>query len=136
MVFLKGTGDWTKYRELTNLMEVDFHYSDYGSKMVGILVPSDYEPYHVRMDNVYNIAFSALEEAQQKGFDWVLFTHGGSTSRPGRITARSVVRGLMRSKESTPYIVRSKSIQHETVFLAAVRPSNLKLKDVQGGKVM
>ena len=125
MVFLKGAEDWTKYRKLPNIMEVDYHRSDSGPR---------YEPYHVYMEEVYEEALEILKSAQQDGFDWVLFRHGSSTSRRGKTTTRSMVRSLMRRKESTPYIVRSKSIQHETVFLAAVRPGQPKLKGRPGGK--
>src|ERR1035437_9916430 len=51
-----------------------------------------------------------------------MFLHGWSTSRPGNTTSRSQVRKLMQSKESTPYIVRRDCIQHDTVFVAAIRP--------------
>jgi hypothetical protein len=74
------------------------------------------------MGNVWERAFEALRGAHEQGAKYVLFTHGSSTSRLGKTTARSQVRGLMRSKEATPYILRSKCIQHDTVFVAAIRP--------------
>jgi hypothetical protein len=33
-----------------------------------------------------------------------------------------VVRGLMRGPDATPLIIRSKCVQHYSVFLAAIRP--------------
>ena len=94
-----------------NRLTVDFH--------------SGYRPrekaYGELMGEVYETALNALKKAQREGYEYVLFTHGSSTSRPGTTTSRSMVRGLMRSKESTPYVVKSKCVQHETVFLAAIR---------------
>jgi hypothetical protein len=53
---------------------------------------------------------------------YIMFVHGRSTSRQGKTTARSVVRKFMRSSEATPYIERRCSIQHETVFVARIKP--------------
>ena len=52
----------------------------------------------------------------------MIFRHGHSTSGPFKTTARSIVRSIMRDKESTPFIIKSRSIQHYSVFVAAVRP--------------
>jgi hypothetical protein len=108
----KGTGDWTKYRNLPRCREVDFHHSgprprevDYGSAL----------------GEVYRTALEALKAAHEEGDRYVLFTHGWSTSRPGQTTARSMVRMLMRSKDSTPYVVKNRSIQHDSVFVASIR---------------
>jgi hypothetical protein len=79
------------------------------------------------MARVHEEALAALRHAQAIGKPWVLFTHGASTSGPGRQSARSVVRQLMRSPAAIPYIVRNECIQHETVFFANIRP---KTKDV------
>jgi hypothetical protein len=79
-------------------------------------------PYWERMDSVWDRALEALEKAQEQGVSYVLFTHGWSTSSPGKTTARSQVRKLMRSPTATPYILRSECIQHESVFVAAIRP--------------
>jgi len=111
--FLKEKGDWTCYRKLPNVLEVDFHWQTNGPRKTD---------YWDCMAEVYTVAFDALKKAQAEGNQFVLFTHGASTSRTGQTTARSMVRGLMRSKESTPYIMKSKSIQHNTVFVAAIRP--------------
>lgn len=116
MSFIKDCRNWTEFRSLPALLEIDFH-------LVG-------QPgggaYHENMAAVRSGALSALKAAQEKGFQFVLFTHGRSTSRRGKTTARSQVRGLMRSKDATPYIIRSKCIQHPSVFVAAIRPAELR----------
>lgn len=108
----EDSGDWTRYRSLPKLIEVDFHNSAYGRRDV---------PYSKAMENSRSKALEALVDAYQQGFQYVLFTHGKSTSRPGRTTARSQIRKLMRSRDATPYILRSECIQHESVFVAAIR---------------
>jgi len=75
------------------------------------------------MAAVYSDALEALKNAQLNKLDYVVFTHGWSTSRPGTITSRSHVRKLMRSREATPYIIRRNCIQHHSVFVAAIRPT-------------
>ncbi|MCF8023854.1 MAG: hypothetical protein K9L17_14375 [Clostridiales bacterium] len=113
--FIKGTGDWgQKYKDLPNKLDVDFHWSQFGPRQ---------KSYMECMDEVANLTINKLEEAQKKGYEYVLFMHGSSTSRQGQTTARSIVRNIMRSKGSTPYVIKSKSIQHETVFLAVIKPS-------------
>jgi hypothetical protein len=42
-----------------------------------------------------------LTTAQNNGRPYLMFVHGWSTSRPGKTTARSVVRNFMRSKAAT-----------------------------------
>jgi hypothetical protein len=94
-----GSGNWTQYRRLPELLEVDLHRC-----------PEDrhphhlpgYEPYEAKMGKVEADALAALKDAYERGLKWVLFVHGSPTSRPGKTTSRSVVRGLMRSKEATP----------------------------------
>lgn len=112
-MFKAGSGNWTQYRQLPDVIEVDFHYSEYGTRQV---------PYEDAMSDIGADALKALQSAYQQGKRYVLFTHGSSTSRPGKTTARSEIRGLMRSKEATPYICRSECIQHNSVFVAAIRP--------------
>jgi hypothetical protein len=63
----------------------------------------------------------ALKSAQAEGKEKLCFTHGSSTSRQGQTTARSVVRTLMRSKITTPYVKKSESIQNESFFVAVIR---------------
>jgi hypothetical protein len=79
-------------------------------------------PYSDVMAEISHEVLAKLKKAYENGVKWVLFIHGSSTSGPGKTTARSMVRGVMRYKDATPYICRSKCIQHETVFLAAIRP--------------
>ena len=106
-------GGWKRYRDLPGVYEVDFHWSDHGPREMD---------YGDAMEEVHRTALNALKKAHaDPSINYVLFTHGWSTSGPFKITARSVVRGLMRSKESTPYIVKAKSIQHESVFVAAIK---------------
>jgi hypothetical protein len=113
-MFKKGTGDWTKYRG-DGVREVDFHRSSTSS---GYREAFDYRE---AMADVERDALDALSSAYADGITTLLLTHGWSTSRPGKTTSRSVIRSLMRSKEATPYIRRSQCIQHESVFVAAIR---------------
>lgn len=112
MAFNYEVGDWVKYRDLPNLIERDFHWMH--EDRTGL--------YHENMQAVWDVALRTLKEAQQHGKCYVLFTHGWSTSRIGKTTARSQVRKLMRSKEATPYIIRRDCIEHSSVFVAAIRP--------------
>ncbi len=106
-------GNWTDLRRaLKNYIEVDFHHD----------APREI-PYWEAMEDVRRTALQALKDAHVNGNDYVLFLHGASTSRLGATTARSQVRGLIRSKDATPYVVRSQCLQHETVFVAAIRKS-------------
>lgn len=111
MCFLRENGDWVRYRQLPDLVEVDFHWL--GEKD-GL--------HHENMDAVWVRALSALAEAYKQEKKFVLFTHGWSTSRIGKTTARSQLRKLMRSKFATPYISRKNCIQHDSVFVATIRP--------------
>ncbi len=112
-MFKKEYGNWIEYRKLAGLKEVDFHFSS--DEAVG----SFYE----NMERVREITLDALEKGySDPGIQYVLFTHGRSTSRRGRTSARSVVRGVMRSSEATPYIDRRRSIQHDSVFVAVLKP--------------
>ena len=104
-------GDWTDLREC-NPREVDFHFGD------GMNVD-----YRESMDENKNQVCNALKSAQRDGAPYVLFRHGWSTSRRGKTTARSVVRGIMRDKEATPFIIRSNCFRHDSVFLACIKPA-------------
>lgn len=104
--------NWVEYRNLPDLMEVDFHFSP--GESLGT--------FHDNMRDVHDRTMWALQEAQCGGKQHVLFTHGRSTSRPGKTSARSVVRRVMRSKNATPYLLRARCIQHPSVFVAAIRP--------------
>ena len=115
-MFKKGTGDWTQYRG-PGVREVDFHRAQ----------PKRERAFQGRfafenhMAQVEEEALDALKKAYEDGTEAVLFLHGWSTSRPGRTSSRSVVRGLMRSSKVTRYLNRRKSIQHNSVFRAAIR---------------
>ena len=74
------------------------------------------------MAEVAGIVREALRVAQAEGFQYVMFRHGYSTSGPFQTTARSIVRANMRSKEATPFIIKNQSMQHNAVFVAAIRP--------------
>lgn len=112
MKFRFETRNWVEYRALPGVAEVDFHFAPHES--LGA--------FHANMQHGRERTLAALADAQCGGVRYLLFTHGHSTSGPGRMSMRSVVRGVMRSKDATPYIVRSKCIQHSSVFVAAIRP--------------
>lgn len=114
MTFKLEVGDWTAYRRLPNLRELDLHYSKHEG--VG--------SFHEHMHTVREKTLVALESAQAVQAHYLLIRHGSSTSGRGRMSSRSVVRGLMRSKEATPFIVRRQCIQHPSVFVAAIRPAS------------
>jgi hypothetical protein len=114
MPIKQRTGDWKELRAefgLTREDEVDLH--------LGRRDP--HTPYDNVMADVETLVERILIEAQKTGRPYVMFIHGGATSRPGKTTARSVVRQFMRSKAATSLIERSSCIQHRTVFLAKIR---------------
>ena len=111
-MFKRMTGDWVRFRELPNVMERDLHWA----------VETPTGAYWEHMETVWSFALESLQAAQIQGKQFVLFTHGWSTSHVGKTTSRSQVRKLMASKEATPYILRSECIQHDSVFVAAIRP--------------
>lgn len=114
--FKREYGDWTEYRKLSEVREIDdYHPNDDRNHM----------DYWQAMDEVYKGALEVLKNAQQKGYEHVIFRHGWSTSRQGKTTTRSQIRKLMRSPEATPYIIRRNSIQHDSVFVAAIRPLSM-----------
>jgi hypothetical protein len=108
-------GNWTGYRAKLGLLqedEIDLHR---GRR----------DPRHCTYDDVMSdvqeTVLAALRQASERDREYVMFIHGHSTSRPGAMTARSVVRGFMRSKAATPFISRAGCIQHPTVFVAKLR---------------
>ena len=112
MAFKKEYGNWTKYKKLPNVCEVDFHWCSNG--------PS--HGYQESMEKVKKVTLSNIKSAYENGkIEYIIFTHGSSTSRPGSTTSRSQVRGVMRSKDATPYIDRKRCIQHDSCFVAAIR---------------
>lgn len=107
--FIHENGNWTDYRKLPNYLEIDLHRGE------------GYGGYSEQMEEIREDALKILAKAQDEGKQYVIFCHGHSTSRIGQTTTRSVIRSVMRSKEATPYIVRSKSIQHYSVFVATIK---------------
>lgn len=97
MKFKFETRNWIDYRALPGIVEVDFHFAPHDS--LGT--------FHENMQKGRERTLIALVNAHRNCNSYVLFTHGKSTSGPGRMSMRSVVRGVMRSKEVTPFILRS-----------------------------
>jgi hypothetical protein len=113
--FKLGHGLWTEYRSQFNLSEsdeIDFHFGKRDRSV---------KSFAQAMAEVTALVVAALEEAQRKRRPYVMFTHGSSTSRRGKTTARSQIRNFMRSKHATPLIDRKGCIQHNTVFIAKIR---------------
>ena len=98
----------------------------------GNLVGEHVTSFTLTTDAMYDLQDFVLESLRKSFEDpvinFLLITHGWSTSRRGKITARSAVRSLMRSPVATPYIVRSQSIQHTSVFVAAIRHNPYRIK--------
>ena len=105
-------GPWPDLRKFEPSREVDFHF-DGQERMVD---------YWEAMSNIQDVVRKTLANAQRDCIPYVLFTHGSSTSRRGKTTARSVVRGFMRSPAATPLIIRKECIQNQSAFLVRVRP--------------
>jgi hypothetical protein len=112
MKWQPADGDWTRFRTLPELEELDLHRS--GDPYEG----SYWDLMSALADEVLN----RLKQAQARGTKHLLVTHGRSTSEGWKhTTGRSVVRQVMRSPAATPYIVRRNCVQHESVFVAAIR---------------
>ncbi len=114
-MFIQGKGDWTLYRK-ANQSELDLHPKP-AKQMNG---PRE-KSFEENMCEVHDKTLEALTQAYRDGKESLLVIHGKSTSRPGKKSSRSVVRALMRGKESTPYINRAACVQHGTVFLAVLK---------------
>ena len=113
-MFKRESGDWKIFRARFSLDptdEIDLHF---GRR-------DPHRRYDEVMAEAREIVERSLKAAQEKGRPYVMFTHGWSTSRPGVTTARSIVRGFMRSADATPFIDRKGCIQHELVFVAKIR---------------
>jgi hypothetical protein len=113
-MFFHGSGNWTDYRYhfcLEREDEVDLHFGRRNRSL----------HYDDAMAEITDIVRQSLREAQRKRRPYIMFIHGSSTSGLFKTTARSQVRGFMRSKEATPLIERSECVQHDTVFVAKVR---------------
>lgn len=115
-MFIRVQGDWTELRG-PGVLEVDFHRAEPGSRATG-----GWRAFEDNMERVREEALAALQRAQQEGYSAVLFTHGWSTSRPGKRSSRSVIRALIRGRDATPFVDRSQCKQHPAAFLAAIRP--------------
>jgi len=114
-MFIRKYCNWVEFRQLPGVWEIDFHND--GNEYTG--------SYWENMKEVWNDTLNALKIAQEQGIQYVLFTHGHSTSHRGVTTSRSQVRSVMRSKEATPFIIRKECIQHYSVFVAKIRlPKN------------
>jgi hypothetical protein len=114
-MFKYEDGNWTRFRQELDLTpddEVDLHFGRRDRWA------NDYDE---AMGEVARIVEESLTSAQDKDRQWLMFIHGWSTSHPGKKTARSVVRGFMRSPAATKFIVRQECIQHETVFVAKIK---------------
>jgi DNA-nicking Smr family endonuclease len=114
--FQAGRGPWDQYRSQLDLSpsdEVDLHF--------GKRDPSRMT-FRQAMADVTALVVASLEQARRNGRPYLMFIHGKSTSRRGKTTARSQVRGFMRSKHATPLIDRGGCIQHVTVFVAKLKP--------------
>jgi hypothetical protein len=111
----RDKGNWVEYRQRFGLLkgdEIDLHFGRRNRNVVS---------YDEAMGEVLQKVIDSLRKAQVNRRPYVMFVHGHSTSRPGQTTARSVVRGFMRSTEATPFIVKARCIQHPTVFIAKIR---------------
>ena len=110
-MFKKEYRNWIEYRKLDGrIREYDCHFGqDYGMD------------YYELMESIYDDVLNIIQNEYNTGGDWVLITHGWSTSRRGNITARSQVRKLMRGKDATPFIDRKRCIQHDSVFVVAIK---------------
>ena len=106
--------NWSEFRKLPNHIEVDFHWAASDGASCE----------HWRtMSEVGRVTLRALQEAQRAGASYLLLLHGSSeVDEETQTTARSIIRGLMRGKSATPYIIRSQCIQHHSCFVAAIRP--------------
>ena len=116
-MFKQGLGNWTHYRWQFSLEaedEIDLHFGKRERSSMS---------YEEAMAQVAELVENSLRQAREKGRSHIMFVHGWSTSVGWkRTTARSVVRGFMRSKSATPLIERKSCIQHESVFVAKLRP--------------
>jgi hypothetical protein len=116
-MFKSVGGDWLLLGEQYDPREVDLHF-----KEIDLAEHGRHVPYEEKMGQVRELVERELRKAHAEGVPWLMFLHGHSTSLGWQdTTSRSIVRRLMRSKAATPMIVRSKCIQHESVFLVRLR---------------
>ena len=110
--FNAGIGDGREWKKHHSISVVDYHDG-----------PDHGMAYWELLEDFRNRTMEALRKAQEEGIEYVLFTHGSSTSRQGFQTARSEVRKIMRGSEGTSFIIRKKCIDYGSSFLAAIQPS-------------
>ena len=109
--FKTGFGDGREWKNHPKSSVTDFHYGkDHGMEHWELV-----ERWHKE-------TMDALIKAQKEGCDYILFSHGSSSSRQGWQTARSEVRKIMHGKEGTPFIIRKNCIDYGSSFLAAIQP--------------
>src|SRR6185369_6616919 len=114
----RESGDWKRFRSLPDLVEVKLPLADEPERMNP--GPCE-EPRESFAAEVHRRTLEALQAAHRDHKQFVMFVHGSPPIRRGRTTSRSIVRALMRRRSATLYIVRSECIQHEAVFVAAIR---------------
>jgi len=99
------TTEWRKLCRDLNYLRVD--------------IPLSGPNYHDTLSRAHQIALDGLKQAQKEGYDYLLLVHGHGS--PGQTTPASIVRKLIRSKESTPYVIKLRSKKYDDVLLAAIR---------------
>lgn len=106
-MFQTGVSDWAAYRNIPNVAEVDLqdvlHSSPAG------------------LDAVHDRALIALRQAHANGHPFVILRHGYTPKSIAAASVSSTVRKLIRSSESTPYVVKHKSVQFPNALVAAIR---------------
>lgn len=77
-----------------------------------------------KIDEARRQTFAALKNAYEDEVKYLIIKHGKSPSKRGLVTIGSRVRSLMRSHSTGPYILRTSCIEHESAFIAAIRPKS------------
>jgi hypothetical protein len=86
-------GNWVSYCDRLGLSgddKIDLHFGPRDRNVAS---------YDEAMADVEQLIRHSLRKAQENGRPYVMFIHGQSTSRPGRTTARSVVRGFRNCRQ-------------------------------------
>lgn len=107
----KSYTDHYGFDQRPDILHVDFHRAG----------TSPGVSFEDKMRRTYREARAALRTARSRGYAYIAFTHGGRELPRGRRSTRSVVRGLIRSPEATPYVERSRCILTPAVTVAALR---------------
>jgi hypothetical protein len=111
VMVIQFDGDWTILKNMSNMDYVDFNCLEGGN-------------YIEKMEQVHEMVMQALKDAQANGVDYVMFNYGDSASKRFIGTSKSIVKAIMRSKESEPFFIKKKSIQHRLGFVAAIKPKS------------